>query len=174
MSVADPVRFHCEQSRSDSCVAACTSMALARLGLLAVADMPARERQLAETLFPTFGAAALELKRPLDDLDPNERFALSQLLVSLAANTWWIIEVHAARLHHVQQHQAPRPRSEHGFLSSSSLHHTIILVASDANQFKYLDPFFPARFQPLRITRDELVQVWTGRYVTIALPPVNP
>lgn len=174
MSVADPVQFHCAQSRSDSCVAACTTMALARLGLLAVADIPARERQLADKLFPSFGAAALELRRPIQDLDPSERHVLSQLQVSLAADTWWIIEAHAARLHHVQQHQTPRPRSEHGFLGSSSLHHVIILIERDSNAFRYLDPFFPTCHQPLRITSEELVQVWTGRYVRISLPPLTP
>jgi len=134
--------WHRLQQNGASCVAACRAIADARLG----------GEGKEETEYPALGGEVL---------DPSLAENLSLIVARVRRGEPAIVSVHGppwmefARLN--------KMRSPYGDLGEGL--HAIVLVAAEPEGriLVALDPYFPGKYQPVHLSRDDFAAVWSGQ-----------
>lgn len=166
-------RFHHEQGRSNSCLAACITMIRLRVGALPPADAAGHEQQLCERLGAGRGGilvdvAAQEIGSRTVIADPEAPGTYIVLHEDLASGRWWHIVILGAAALATHQQDLGLPRSRYGTLSG--LPHAVVLVGFAAGSLHYLDPWFDAEGQPHTMPIDVFAGAWTGMFIPVAIP----
>jgi hypothetical protein len=169
-------RYHCEQSYSNSCLAACIVMARLRTGELPPGEASTHENQICEQLSAGRGGILIQVAAEAigsSELhaDPDRPETLLVIRADLASGQWWHIAI-----------MGSGPLAEHHHrvgLSTSSRHgplshpvgppHAVMLVATEPASLLYLDPWLPEPLQPQRMTTGEFARAWTGIFIPVHL-----
>ena len=161
------LEHHREQERSDSCVAACLGIVLAWRG------QPVEESELHEDAGAALRFAARRLGEPYQV--PDTADLLRKAPLWFAEDRALLITVFGPRY---VKRLTTRPGglpSRHGNLAPSGDYvaplHAVVLVGQDDEDFLLLDPYYPAQGQPLRISADDLVEVFTGELIVCSRGP---
>lgn len=170
----DPCFFHREQERSSSCIAACVSMVKAWSG---PPPAPTEAELLASWSEPKTDVAHLADAGDLRFWDPTDLRDLERLRATLE-DRWLIVTLFPGPLTYFTSRRSPLPVSKHGPLLRCEnprhvpgMPHAVVLVdASDAGGFRYLDPYYPVDGQPFSLTEEELIEAWTGMVAIPTLP----
>lgn len=175
------VRYHCEQSHSNTCLAACAAMVLTRRDALPVDTLLTRETALCSELRIGRGGALVEvaahaLGSQMIITDPDLPASVKLLKSNLISGDWWLVALmHPGALADHYAHAKPRPLSRHGELPGPPApSHAIVLVAAVAGGIVYLDPWFSAKDQPRHIDLPTFAGAWTGMYIPVGVDPIEP
>lgn len=169
-------RYHCEQAWTNTCLAACVAMVVARRTGLELAEIPQLAARLCESLGTGRGGAlpevaAVEVDSEVIHADPDAPANLLRLARDLASGDWWLIAMmHPGPLALHHERQRPQPWSRHGVLPQPPApSHAVVLVHVADDRLLYLDPWFTAQFQPQIMSWADFGAAWTGRYIPVYL-----
>ncbi len=156
---------HVLQTQSNYCVPACVVMVEAWRGTLSVpSDL--RQHQLFTTLnvnglCSLDGAATVLPTEGCGEPDIEDALMPYVLAGVIGAGRRVIITCWPDVLGRILEPR--RLSSPHGPLPDGKLpHHALYVFGTSGDDFDAFDPWHAAVGQPLRLTRDELVQAWTG------------
>jgi hypothetical protein len=132
--------WHRLQKTGGSCVAACRAIVDARYG-------GAGEEQAA---YPALGGELLDTSLPesFDVLAARVRFG-ELAIVTVTGQAWMDLA------------RDRKMRSPYGDLDRHA--HALVIIAVKGRFFVVLDPYFPTKYQPVQVSRDDFATAWTGQ-----------
>lgn len=155
-----------EQSQPQTCVAACLRMLAARHG---------QDRD--ELAFANIWA--LELAAPEHgfylQLDFTETRNYQFLTGELEAGNWLVVTMATSFMDDHLRRRTPPPSSRHGRLAPTRppriRFHAIVLTRATSKGFEYLDPWYPAEYQPFALTTEDFAEGWSGEVLVSEKAP---
>ena len=165
MALTTDLEFHHEQSRPNSCVAACICMVRARLGNK---KKEARFHQGASQGGHSIEHATRFLGGKLEVLGEDD---LDVVKSHLMGGGWAIVGVSGPR--YVSRVQ-PIGHSMHGPMCPpgewGGPFHAVVATGADAKLLRVLDPYHPKASQPVRIHNADFLYVWNGQILFVEGP----
>lgn len=158
------VVHHCEQSKRNYCVVACTCMVLSRRG----EEIP-QDAICATWLEHPHGFALrdaaefLKERAKIQAVDPDweNQATFDWMRTQLQHSRWIIAYTFAREIARVMQALPPEPDSPFGPMSSEGLH-AVVLVDADDERFYYLDPYYRASGQPFSMSNEDFALAFQG------------
>jgi hypothetical protein len=161
---------HIEQSEPNGCVAACIAMVRRAQGRPFTDDDQARIMALGNETGVHLGVAGVEVDGCRGVMTTDE--FLAQAPLWLADGRWLIVMVSGPPYVHRRGTTPGGRPSRHGDLCAPQDReppyppfHAVVLTERDDDGYVYLDPYYPADGQPLRMTDDDLVATFSRQFV---------
>lgn len=138
--------WHRLQQDGSSCVAACHAIVDARLG----------GEGKEEPGYPALGGECL---------DPSIAENVDMLVARVRRRASAIVTVHARLWMEIARGKSMD--SPHGDLDEGLHAIVIVAVGGEGKMLVALDPYFARNFQPVQVSRDDFVAVWSGQVVFV-------
>lgn len=162
-------RFHRQQPRPNGCVAACLAMAECRRQTGDEALSARLEAEYVARLAPYGVDGLVELRDAAHALgfeytydgEPAPDFI--HLLATVLAERWAVITLRAPQAESAICVQHPGV----DFVSLGSRQHAVVLIGVEGASIVYLDPFYPKRYQPVRMPWRVFADAWSWGIVWV-------